>query len=74
MRELFELGNLDYRYVDFNGVYPRINFLQDSSPEEVRKWYDFGAINSIHMSSPNFPEIALLPFWIKEGVKRLLST
>ena len=69
MKELFELCNLKYRYVDFNGVYPRINFLQDSPPEEVRKWYDFGAINSIHMTSPNFPEIALLPQWIKEGVK-----
>ena len=62
MSELFELGNLEYRYVDFNGVYPRMNSLQDSPSEEVRKWYDFGVINFIHMSSPNFPEIALLPF------------
>ena len=54
MKELFELCNLKYRYVDFNGVYPRINFLQDSPPEEVRKWYDFGAINSIHMSYSTF--------------------
>lgn len=69
MRELFNLCDTGFRYVYFSGIYPRINYLQDSPPEEIRYWYDFGAINSIHLTSPYFREISLLPQWIKDGVK-----
>ena len=69
MRELYSLSNIDNRYINFSGKYPRINYLQDSSPQEIRKWYDFGTINTIYLTSPDFPEISLLPNWIKEGVR-----
>ena len=69
MRELFNLSDTGFRYVDFSGIYPRINYLQDAPSEEIRYWYDFGAINSIYLTSPDFREINMLPQWIKEGVK-----
>ncbi|KAL5755173.1 hypothetical protein ACOSP7_023393 [Xanthoceras sorbifolium] len=69
MKVLYSLSNKDYRYVDYSGVYPRINFLQDSPPEEIRYWFDFGALNSIYTNPPDFAEISLLPKWIQQGVK-----
>ncbi|GKA42901.1 hypothetical protein Tco_0735561 [Tanacetum coccineum] len=36
MKELYNLSGTDYKYVDFSGVYPRINYLQGSSPQEKR--------------------------------------
>ncbi|GJS24613.1 hypothetical protein Tco_0453245 [Tanacetum coccineum] len=69
MKELYNLSGTDYRYVDFSGIYPRINYLQGSSPQEIRYWYDFEAINSIYLTSLNFPEISQLPFWVGDGVK-----
>ena len=41
---------------------------EGSKPEEVREWYDFGAIASIHTMSPSFPEISKLPDWISKAV------
>ncbi|KAL5854089.1 hypothetical protein ACOSQ4_003891 [Xanthoceras sorbifolium] len=32
MRVLYSLSNKDFRYVDYSGIYPRINYLQDSPP------------------------------------------
>jgi hypothetical protein len=69
MRELYTLSQTDTRYIDFTGIYPRLNYLQGTDPKEIRYWYDFGAINSIYLSSPNFPETAELPRWIGDGVK-----
>lgn len=69
MRELYNLSNTDTRYVEFSGVYHRINYLQDSSPKELRQWFDFGALNSIYTNPPDFAEISLLPQWINDGVK-----
>lgn len=69
MRELHNLCNSESRYVDFTGIFPRINYLQGSSPQEIRYWYDFGAINLIYLTSPDFPEISCLPKWLKDGVK-----
>ncbi|KAJ9545306.1 hypothetical protein OSB04_025013 [Centaurea solstitialis] len=69
MRDLYNLSRTDSRYVDFSGIYPRINYLQGSSPQEIRHWYDFGAINSIYLTSPDFPEISELPHWILSGVR-----
>jgi hypothetical protein len=36
MRELYSLHNTDTRYVDYSGLYSRINYLQGSSPNEIR--------------------------------------
>lgn len=69
MKELYSLANTDYKYIDFFGVYPRINYLQDTLAQKIRKWYDFGIINSIYLSPPNFSEISLLPSWVQEGAK-----
>lgn len=41
MRDLYNLSRTDSRYVDFSGIYPRINYLQGSSPHEIRNWYQF---------------------------------
>ncbi|KAL5732669.1 hypothetical protein ACOSQ2_032361 [Xanthoceras sorbifolium] len=64
MKMLYSLSNTDNRYIDYSGIYPRINFLQDSSPEEIRCWFDFGALNSIYTNPPDFAEISQLPRWI----------
>ncbi|KAL0446822.1 UNVERIFIED_CONTAM: hypothetical protein Slati_1810100 [Sesamum latifolium] len=36
---------------------------QDSNPN-VREWYDFGALVSVHTMSPSFSKISKLPEWI----------
>ncbi|GJV73580.1 hypothetical protein Tco_1493575 [Tanacetum coccineum] len=59
MKELYSLPSTSIRFVDFKGVYPRINYLQDSNPDEIRYWYEFGAINSIYLTPPDFPELML---------------
>ncbi|KAL2235767.1 UNVERIFIED_CONTAM: hypothetical protein Sindi_1308900 [Sesamum indicum] len=41
---------------------------QRSKPEDVREWYDFGALASIHTMSPSFPELSKLPEWISGAV------
>ncbi|KAL0440293.1 UNVERIFIED_CONTAM: hypothetical protein Slati_2512300 [Sesamum latifolium] len=42
--------------------------LEGSKPEDVREWYDFGALASVHTMSPNFLEISKLPEWISGAV------
>ncbi|KAL0361747.1 UNVERIFIED_CONTAM: hypothetical protein Sradi_3859200 [Sesamum radiatum] len=42
--------------------------LEGSKPEDVREWYDFGALASVHTMSPSFPEISKLPEWISGAV------
>ncbi|KAL0437582.1 UNVERIFIED_CONTAM: hypothetical protein Sradi_0466100 [Sesamum radiatum] len=37
---------------------------EGSKPEEVREWYDFGALASVHTMSPSFPKISKLSEWI----------
>lgn len=69
MKELFSLTNTEMRCIDFSGIYPRINYLQGSDSQEIRYWYDFGAVNSIYTASPEFREINHLPNWIQDGVK-----
>lgn len=69
MKELHSLYNTDTRFVDFKGVYPRINYLQGCNPDEVRYWYEFGAVNSIYLTPPNFPELFKMPIWLQNSVK-----
>ncbi|KAK4409898.1 movement protein [Sesamum angolense] len=42
--------------------------MEGSKPEEVREWYEFGALASVHTMSPSFPEISKLPEWISGAV------
>ncbi|KAL2252806.1 UNVERIFIED_CONTAM: hypothetical protein Sindi_0075300 [Sesamum indicum] len=50
------------------GKYNRVWMLEGSKPEDVREWYDFGALASVHTMSPSFPEISKLPEWISGAV------
>ncbi|KAL0302860.1 UNVERIFIED_CONTAM: Flavin mononucleotide hydrolase 1, chloroplatic, partial [Sesamum radiatum] len=42
--------------------------LEGSKPEDVKEWYDFGALASVHTMSPSFPKISKLPEWISGAV------
>ncbi|KAL0291092.1 UNVERIFIED_CONTAM: hypothetical protein Sradi_7034800 [Sesamum radiatum] len=48
--------------------YNRVWMLEGSKPEDVRKWYDFGALASVHTMSPSSPEISKLLEWISGAV------
>ncbi|GJX01013.1 hypothetical protein Tco_0184926 [Tanacetum coccineum] len=69
MKELYSIPSTSIRFVDFNGVYPRINYLQDSNPDKNRYWYEFGAINSIYLTPPDFPEVSKMPMWLQSSIK-----
>ena len=69
MEILYNLSDTRHMIIDKSGIYPRIYFLQGSNPEEIRDWYDFGSIATIYLTTPDFPEIARLPGWIREGVQ-----
>ncbi|KAL0292919.1 UNVERIFIED_CONTAM: putative enzymatic polyprotein, partial [Sesamum radiatum] len=47
--------------IETSGKYNRVWMLEGSKPEDVREWYDFGALASVHTMSPSFPEISKLP-------------
>ncbi|KAK4385887.1 hypothetical protein Sango_2712700 [Sesamum angolense] len=42
--------------------------MEGSKPEEVREWYEFGALVSVHTMTPSFPEISKLSDWISGAV------
>ncbi|KAL2252803.1 UNVERIFIED_CONTAM: hypothetical protein Sindi_0075000, partial [Sesamum indicum] len=44
------------------------DYQQGSKPEDVREWYDFGALASVHTMSPSFLEISKLLEWISGAV------
>ncbi|GKD88027.1 hypothetical protein Tco_1359181 [Tanacetum coccineum] len=67
MNELYSLPSTSIMFVDFKGVYPRINYLQASNPDEIRYWYEFGAINLIYLTPPDFPEVSEMPMWLQTG-------
>ncbi|KAL0401371.1 UNVERIFIED_CONTAM: hypothetical protein Slati_4167000 [Sesamum latifolium] len=48
--------------------YNRVWMLEGSKPEDVREWYEFGALASVHTMSPSFLEISKLPEWISGAV------
>ena len=69
MERLYSLSDTKHMIIDKSGIYPRIYFLQGSNPEEIRDWYDFSSIATIYLTTPDFPKIARLPGWIREGVQ-----
>lgn len=71
MKELFNLSDTSFIYVDFCGIYPRINYVQESPPEEMRYWYNFRSTNSLYLKCPYFHHIKMLPQRIIEDVKNL---
>ncbi|KAK4410469.1 hypothetical protein Sango_0119900 [Sesamum angolense] len=54
--------------IETTGKYNRVWMMEGSKPEEVREWYEFGALASVHTMSPSFPEISRLPEWISGAV------
>ncbi|KAL0318285.1 UNVERIFIED_CONTAM: hypothetical protein Sangu_1984700 [Sesamum angustifolium] len=50
--------------IETSGKYNRVWMMEGSKPEEVREWYEFGALASVHTMSPSFPKISKLPDWI----------
>ncbi|KAL0293900.1 UNVERIFIED_CONTAM: putative enzymatic polyprotein, partial [Sesamum angustifolium] len=54
--------------IETSGKYNRVWMLEGSKPEDVKEWYEFGALASVHTMSPSFPEISKLPEWISGAV------
>ncbi|KAL0309340.1 UNVERIFIED_CONTAM: putative enzymatic polyprotein [Sesamum radiatum] len=54
--------------IETSGKYNRVWMMEGSKPEEVREWYEFGALASVHTMSPSFPKISKLPEWISGAV------
>ncbi|KAK4390099.1 hypothetical protein Sango_2073200 [Sesamum angolense] len=54
--------------IETSGKYNRVWMLEGSKPEDVKEWYEFGALASVHMMSPNFSKISKLPKWISGAV------
>ncbi|KAL2248350.1 UNVERIFIED_CONTAM: hypothetical protein Sindi_2687300 [Sesamum indicum] len=54
--------------IETSGKYNRAWMLEGSKPEDVREWYDFGALASVHTMSPCFSEMSKLPEWISGAV------
>ncbi|KAL0463445.1 UNVERIFIED_CONTAM: hypothetical protein Slati_0232100 [Sesamum latifolium] len=54
--------------VETSEKYNRVWMLEGSKPEDVREWYDFGALASVHTMAPSFTEISKLPEWISGAV------
>ena len=68
MERLYGLADTKHMIIDKSGIYPRIYFLQGSNPEVIHDWYDFGSIATIYLTTPDFPEIARLLGWIRDGI------
>ncbi|KAL8458167.1 hypothetical protein ACS0TY_035885 [Phlomoides rotata] len=49
---------------DVSGKYPLLWALKGVSPNDVRRWYNFGALASIRTVAPSFQEISKLPDWV----------
>ncbi|KAL8541529.1 hypothetical protein ACS0TY_002703 [Phlomoides rotata] len=50
------------------GKYPQLWALKGVNPNDVRRWYEFGALASICTIAPNFQEISELPDWVLNAV------
>ncbi|KAL8523406.1 hypothetical protein ACS0TY_013387 [Phlomoides rotata] len=53
---------------DVSGKYPRLWALKGVNPNDVRRWYGFGALTSICTIAPGFREISELPNWVLNAV------
>ncbi|KAL0444574.1 UNVERIFIED_CONTAM: hypothetical protein Slati_2180100 [Sesamum latifolium] len=54
--------------IETSGKYNRVWMLEGSKPEDVREWYEFGALASVHTMSPSFSKISKLPEWISGAI------
>ncbi|KAL8554086.1 hypothetical protein ACS0TY_002345 [Phlomoides rotata] len=51
-----------------SGKYPRLWALKGVNPNDVRRWYKFGALASIYTVAPSFREISKLLDWVLNAV------
>ncbi|KAL8508575.1 hypothetical protein ACS0TY_018997 [Phlomoides rotata] len=51
------------------GKYPRLWTLKGANPNDIRRWYNFGALASICTVAPSFREILGLPDWVVNAVQ-----
>lgn len=58
----------EYTRFDISGKYPRVWMLPKAHPQEVKRWFDFGALASVYTTSHSFNEIKGLPRWIQDAV------
>ncbi|KAL8457609.1 hypothetical protein ACS0TY_035465 [Phlomoides rotata] len=68
-----EFGNLELFITDVSGKYPRIWTLKGAGPNDVRRWYNFGALASICTIAPSFWKISGLPDWVANAVQESWS-
>ncbi|KAL8461139.1 hypothetical protein ACS0TY_032566 [Phlomoides rotata] len=54
--------------IDVSGKYPRLWALKGAGLNDVRRWYNFGALASICTIAPGFREISELPDWVLNAV------
>lgn len=54
-------------FPNHEGIYPRINFLQEADPKQVFESFNYGFLNLVYLSE-NLDEISLFPKGIKEAV------
>ncbi|KAL0295973.1 UNVERIFIED_CONTAM: hypothetical protein Sradi_6649400 [Sesamum radiatum] len=54
--------------IETSEKYNKVWMLEGSKPEEVREWYEFGALASVNTMSPIFSKISKLPEWISRAV------
>ncbi|KAK4391518.1 movement protein [Sesamum angolense] len=54
--------------IETSGKYNRVWMMEGSKLEEVREWYEFGALASVYTMSPSFSKISKLPEWISGAV------
>ncbi|KAK4390247.1 hypothetical protein Sango_2088000 [Sesamum angolense] len=47
--------------IETSEKYNRVWIMEGSKPEEVREWYEFAALASVHTMSPSFLKISTLP-------------
>ncbi|KAL8532862.1 hypothetical protein ACS0TY_009169 [Phlomoides rotata] len=52
---------------DVSEKYPRLWALKGAAPNDVRRWYNFGALALIRTVAPSFQEISKLPDWALTG-------
>ncbi|KAL8460441.1 hypothetical protein ACS0TY_032107 [Phlomoides rotata] len=51
-----------------SGKYPRLWALKEAGPNDVRRWYNFGALAPICTIALGFREISELPDWVLNAV------
>ncbi|KAL8505686.1 hypothetical protein ACS0TY_016787 [Phlomoides rotata] len=56
---------------DVSGKYPRLWALKGAGPNDVRRWYNFGALALIRTVAPGFREISELLDWPLVNIKNV---